>query len=419
MQTLTIVVLTDTAKNDGGASKVAIQSALGLSKNGLRVIYVAGDRALPDRELVDSPVEIVRLNQPSISDPSDRSKAFITGLWNQAAARGLKRVLAPLDATTTVIHLHSWTKSLSTSVIPAIRQGGFPLVLSLHDYFSACPNGSFYDFARHTPCERKPLSLSCITCNCDSRHLSHKIWRITRQNIQRHIGHFPENVDAFIAVSNFSQRILEPFLPNETPIYRLNNPVECLRSEPATPATRQTILYIGRLTSAKGANLLAAAARDAGIRITFVGDGELKSSLEATYPEHTFTGWLDFQHIAQLLNQARALVLPSLSYETLGLTVLEAAARGLPAIVSDECAATDVVRHRENGLHFKSGDKTSLSQALLCLEDDGLVAKLGAAAYKHFWASPPTLEKHVEGLVGIYETMLAARTDEAKISSKR
>ncbi|PKR58532.1 glycosyltransferase family 4 protein [Thalassospira lohafexi] len=405
MQTSTVVVLSDTARNNGGAAKVALQSAIGLRQAGYRVIFVSGEGGTVDPALEASGAEIVSLNQSSISDPSSRHKAFLTGLWNHGAARGLRDILEHLDPTTTVVHLHSWTKVLSTSIIPVIRQGRFPLVLTLHDYFTVCPNGGFYDYKNGLTCHRKPLSTACLGCNCDARSPAHKMWRVTRQVIQHGPGHFPACVDAFISVSDFSQRILQPFLPQDTPIHRIPPPIECVKSPASQPHFANGLLFIGRLSPEKGPGLLAAAAREAGVQVTFVGDGELKDILQTSYPEHKFTGWLSFSDILPLIDQTRALVLPSLWYETLGLTVLECAARGVPAVIADACAATDVVTHEETGLLFTSGDQSSLAQTINRLTDKELVERLGITAYQRFWATPPTLEKHIAELLDVYEML--------------
>ncbi|GAB3441443.1 glycosyltransferase family 4 protein [Insolitispirillum peregrinum] len=406
MQVSTVVILTDSVRNTGGAAKVALSSAAGLVQAGLRVIFVGGDDGAVDPGLAASGADVVSLGQPSISNPAQRRKAFLTGLWNRDAAHRLRGVLAPLDPATTVVHLHSWSKSLSTSVIPVIRRGRFPLVLTLHDYFTVCPNGSFYDHRARHACHRTPLSAGCVLCNCDARHAVHKAWRVARQVIQRGPGQFPAAVDAFIAVSDFSQRILQPFLPADTPIHRVDNPVDCFQSPVASPAQGKGVLYIGRLSPEKGPGLLAAAAVEAGVQVTFAGAGEQQDELQARYPQHIFTGWLSFAEILPLIEQTRALILPSLWYETLGLTVLESAARGVPAVVADTCAASDVVVPGETGLFFTGGDQASLSAVLRCLSDDTLVARLGLGAYQRFWQAPPLLERHCAGLLHVYRTLV-------------
>ena len=42
-------------------------------------------------------------------------------IWNRDAARGMRALLDTLDPADTVVHLHSWTKALSSSVVRAVR----------------------------------------------------------------------------------------------------------------------------------------------------------------------------------------------------------------------------------------------------------------------------------------------------------
>jgi glycosyltransferase involved in cell wall biosynthesis len=96
-------------------------------------------------------------------------------------------------------------------------------------------------------------------------------------------------------------------------------------------------------------------------------------------------------------------VFPPLWYETLGLVVIEAAAEGVPAIIADQCAATDHVRDGVNGLHFKHGSAESLAEKLSTLvRNDALVARLGSAAYEWYWRRPWTAEQHAADLLEIY-----------------
>ena len=109
------------------------------------------------------------------------------------------------------------------------------------------------------------------------------------------------------------------------------------------------------------------------------------------------------------MRAARALVFPSLWYEGLGLTALEAKAMGTPVIVSDICAAREQIADGAEGLWFRSGDAASLASALERLKDDALVARLSRAAYESYWREPPTLSRHVEQTLAVYDEALARR----------
>ena len=107
---------------------------------------------------------------------------------------------------------------------------------------------------------------------------------------------------------------------------------------------------------------------------------------------------------------ARALVFPSLWYEGQPLTILEAKALGLPIIVADSCAGSDEVENGVTGLWFKSGDVDDLARALAELrDDDARVTAMSHAAYRAYWDEPKTLDRHVDGLLSIYHSMLDAR----------
>lgn len=79
-------------------------------------------------------------------------------------------------------------------------------------------------------------------------------------------------------------------------------------------------------------------------------------------------------------------------------------------IVSDGCAASEVVRHAHTGLHFIHGSAGSLAARMRELaENDELAAALGRAAYDWYWSDPWTTEVHVDTLVAHYTRVLEKR----------
>ena len=183
-------------------------------------------------------------------------------------------------------------------------------------------------------------------------------------------------------------------------------PCECQDRGPAAVGEHEAFLFVGRLVPEKGPRLLAEAARRLGVPAVFVGEGELRAELQRDYPEHTWTGWLDAPAAADWTRRARALVFPSIWYETLGLVVVEAAAQGLPAIVADTSAASRFIRAEEGGLHFAHGSVEALAAQMERLRDPALAARLGRAAYDWYWSAPWTMAGHLDKLRGVYARML-------------
>jgi glycosyltransferase involved in cell wall biosynthesis len=108
------------------------------------------------------------------------------------------------------------------------------------------------------------------------------------------------------------------------------------------------------------------------------------------------------------MRSVRCLVFPSMWYETQGLVVLEAAALGLPAIVSDGCAASQSIVDGQTGMLFKQGDKQDLQNKLLQMKQDPeMASELGRAAYKRYWSAPYTLARHTSELLQCYQQVLS------------
>jgi glycosyltransferase involved in cell wall biosynthesis len=289
--------------------------------------------------------------------------------------------------------------------VRAAVKGGFPVVCTLHDFFAACPNGAFFDYRAGVPCLRHALSTNCITANCDKRHYAHKVYRVARGIVQRGPGLLPSGIRHYITLSEGSAAILKPYLPQDARYYALQNIIEVPKAVPVDVARNNDIVAVGRLDIEKGVELLVAAARLADVRLTFVGEGPLRSVAES-YEKCRVTGWVDAQAVVAELEKARCLAFPSLWYETFGLVVDEAAAKGVPAIVSDISAAAERVQDGVTGWRMRSGDVNDLARCLAATRDDAAIARMGRAAYDRFWNAPPSGAHHVAGLADIYDRVL-------------
>lgn len=413
-----IIILNDYASTNGGSSGVAIASAVSLAAQGWRVTYFACVGPVAPALRAAPGVEVVCLDQAEIAQDPNRLHAFVSGLNNRHAVAALRALLAGRDPQRTVVHAHTWMKAMSPFALHAVRQAGFPLVVTLHDFFITCPTGGFFDHREERLCQRRPLSASCLACNCDRRNYGHKLWRAARTFLQNHWLDVPHDTAHYIGVSSFSADIMRPHLPADAPLSIVPNPVEAEDHGPAPVAGNSGFLFVGRLVPEKGVRLLIEAAARSGLPVTFVGDGELMAEARAACPQARFTGWLDTAGIRAEMQRARALVFPPLWYETLGLVTIEAAAAGLPAIVSDQCAATDHVRHGVTGLHFRHGSAEDLAATMRQLAaDDVQAACLGRAAHAWYWARPWTVERHTAHLDEIYRSLLPPLSHHQKEAS--
>lgn len=164
------------------------------------------------------------------------------------------------------------------------------------------------------------------------------------------------------------------------------------RPDPATPrAARPTFLYLGRLKRYKGVEFALRAVADAraagvDLSIDICGQGDDRPRLERLAvelglgPTARFRGFVPEEEKRRLLRQAWAVVFPS-PKEGWGITNVEAAACGTPALASDSPGLRESVRDGVTGYLVPHGDVAALARRLRELAaDPGLVERLGRAA---------------------------------------
>jgi len=394
-----VVILAEFASASGGAEKVALESARGLAEAGVSVTYLQAVAGAADSLLDHGRIRRVVLGLPDIWSLGG-AKAAAAGIWHAAAARSLAAALAALPERPDCIHLHQWTRALSPAIFPVLSGAGVPVIVTLHDYALACPNGVYYRFDRAEPCGLTPLSAACIAAPCDARSRAHKLVRVARSvALRQAVGRRPLHV---VHVSDASRRRMGALLgAYAVTHHRIDNPVRVAEGPPAVPEHGDAIAYVGRLTREKGADLVAEAARAAGLPALFIGAGPLETELRARDGVEVI-GWQSPAAVWEILRRrARALAAPSRWYETGPLTVYEALAAGIPVVASERSGAAEKVRHGQTGF-VAAPEVGALAAAFTTLRDDACARTLGARAYAEARSAPMTLTTHAAALRTLY-----------------
>ncbi len=400
-----IIVLHDSAAIDGGASKIAILAARGCAEAGIDTHYIAACGPIAAELQGLDRLKVTCLDQQDIKGDPNRLRAAIQGIANSRASSVVRKILSEASPDT-IVHIHSWCKALSPLIVRTAARSGLPVVMSLHEYFTACPNGAFYNFQKNEVCHLQPLSLSCITCNCDSRTYRHKLWRTARGLVQKQVFGVPKCVKNYIMMSPISRKVQTPFLPIDSKLYMLDNPIDVPDLGRTPVEQNKGVLFVGRFSREKGVVNLANAIRDLGLPAVFVGDGHLKPEIEKMLPHAEFTGWLGSEAVSARLRQARVLAFPSTWYEVQSLVPIEAAANGVPSIISNCTTAVDYVPHNERGWHFQHDSVESLKEQLVAAQDDQKIEQMSRNAYSWYWDNPWTPKRHASELMKIYEQVL-------------
>lgn len=166
--------------------------------------------------------------------------------------------------------------------------------------------------------------------------------------------------DLVLSPSEATDRVLGRMGIDEARIGRWDRGVDLSRFGPERRVERLfrgpvNVLYAGRLTTEKGADLLAdafvaARSRDPRLHLVLAGGGPEEEALRRRLGDHaTFLGWLSGDELARAYASADLFCFPSRT-DTFGQVILEAQASGLPVVAVAEGGPRSLVRSGVTGL---------------------------------------------------------------------
>lgn len=196
--------------------------------------------------------------------------------------------------------------------------------------------------------------------------------------------------DALIAISRFTEEGYRRLCPDHPRIVRIPNGVDyerfaepLERPEGLDPRIRPKgyVLFLGRLRSRKGVDLLlnAYAQIRSGpetLPLVIAGDGEDRQTLESQTDRLgirdrvLFLGSVGMPVKAYLYQNALYAAAPSRTWEAFGLVVLESFASGTPVIATKLAGLEDLIRPGETGLVVPPENVDALADAMRLLQKE-------------------------------------------------
>lgn len=171
---------------------------------------------------------------------------------------------------------------------------------------------------------------------------------------------------------------------------------------------RRVLLWVGRISPEKGLDALAASyaalrARRDDVHLVIVGEGPYRERLYELAPGASFLGVKTGAELAAIFASADVFLFPGHA-ETFGQTVLEAAASGLPAVVSAGSGTEDAMIRDVTALSVAPGDARGFIAAVEQLLDDRELHARVRTAARHY-ALTRTWPATFERLADAYRTI--------------
>ncbi|MFZ0707714.1 MAG: glycosyltransferase, partial [Candidatus Korobacteraceae bacterium] len=289
---------------------------------------------------------------------------------------------------------------------------GVPVVQTVHNYRLVCPGGNFFhNNERCDSCQGSLLKAALRGCYRDSK-LETGIVALML-GTHRMLGTWQKMVTTYIASSEFCRALLiQHGLPGNKIVVKPHFAPERF---PPRNGLGDYAIFVGRLSEEKGILQLLELWRSlADIPLLVVGSGPLEQRArqfiqDSQLANVTFAGRLAHDETLGRIRKARFLVAPSRCYETFGMTVLEAMACGVPAIVPRTGALRELVCDRRTGFHADVDDGEQFSAAARRMWSHALeTSEMGRAA-RHRCIEHYSPDSSYNRLIAIYEAALDAR----------
>lgn len=380
----------------GGAEVQAMRRAEGLVKKGLSVTVISFDRNGGKKEEMINGVKVIRYDVITHA-----AKMLSLSL-------PVVQALRKNEKETQLYHLYN-VHPLTGGGIYRMTGGRNPVIATLENFGGFCPTST----AIYQKCD-----LLCrYSCLRDfSRNKSEKVLSMPYAGIYPLLTSLTKKVDKYVAVSEHVRQEYIKHGYNEDRIIVIPNSIDAdkIGNGVRTSHERRNILYVGRMVSIKGVDILIRAFHKASshyddLRLILVGGGQELEQYRTLIKnlgiesKVTITGHVTEDALWYYYSIADLFVYPSIAgSEAFGITLLEAMRYHIPCVVPDTGGGKEVIK--DAGITFRDRNEEDLmKKMMLVLNDDQKSLALSTRCEDVL--SEYSDEKVVKSLVRVYDDL--------------
>lgn len=297
--------------------------------------------------------------------PAEQIKASLRMLGGAGARARAVEMLENFHPD--AVHLHNVHSYLSPVVAAEAKKRGVKVVWTLHDYKLVCPA---YSFMRGGElCELSRFKNGCVLRNRCLRGRVVPSAGAWIESLKWNRRALAATVDRFICPSVFMlNKMKEAGFPEEklSVLPNFYSGPESTVKRALEKGQRKDVVYVGRLSSEKGIEVLLEASKGREWEVIIIGTGEDEDLLRKKYKEYPnikFEGKQPKEVVFERLASARLLVLPSICFENSPLSVIEALSCGTPVVGSSIGGIPELIQATD-GEVFEAGNALALRVAV-------------------------------------------------------
>ena len=339
----------------------------------------------------------------AFQNPSQSLSAIVVlffALFNVASF--LKTIKTIRTFQPDIVHLHNWHFAASPSVIIAAHLFKIPIILTAHNFRLLCPSAIlFYKGNLFLESLKEKFPWTAVKIGTYRNSSLQTFWLAFTVYLHKKLKTW-QKVSKFIVFSDFMKDI---FVQSNFGIPANKFAIKQNSITDPPPGLRMVrdnyFVFVGRLVAEKGVNVLLDAFANSNFQLHIYGYGPLEQKVIDFAAQHqniTYKGALSHDDLFDELRKCSALIFPSIWFEGMPLTVIEAFSTGTPVIASNLGAMSTMIQDHYNGLHFEVGNPTDLAQKLAewsaCSENEKeLYSQRARATYEQNYTPQANLKR--------------------------
>lgn len=313
-----------------------------------------------------------------------------------------------------IVHIGLVHKQITYSILDAISDYNIPIIQSVHDLIFVCPNYMMLNNGNN--CEKciTGSKFNCVKKKCikGSTAMSFLSY-LENRYIDR--KHYYDRIDLFLAECDFYKTLLEKGKFTNSRIDSLTNFLQPSKSINKNVKAGEYFLFFGRFSVEKGILTLIDAYKRADTKtpLILVGGGPEDARIRAFVKDNTldskvtFAGYVYGDKMVDLLDNAKAVIVPSVWYENCPYSILEAMARSRIIIASRIAGLPELVDDGKTGFLFEPHNSDDLADKIKIID------RLGEEEFSNMCLSTYDKAKdlfdpeaYYQKIIGIYQRLI-------------
>lgn len=326
---------------------------------------------------------------------------FLKYPWNRRICRKIIKEIQEFNPD--VVHIHNLHYAIGLLLLRKLNALHIPHVLTLHNYRFLCPSATLYHEGEiFSASVKQSFPITAVFRGVHNTSFIKTFWIAFAYYFHKKIKSWQPHTH-FLVFTEFAKSLFvnSTLKVSESRFYVKPNFVERPQVGEENDTMRGNhFLFVGRLSQEKGIQQLLESVAGTTLQLKILGTGPLEGEVlryAEKYPENiNFKGHQNRDVVFEEMCKASALVMPSLWYEGMPLTALEAFSLKTPVIGAQQGVLGEMIEPYETGLLFDPQDTKSIQKSLfdwLSLKDKDTIGNNCFLEYEKKYSPEVVMEQ--------------------------